>query len=275
MKNLLICSTLLSILFFSCGKDDETPSPGENNTQTNTTSNNSPAAKDDVSTLTEGESVTIDVMANDTDADKDALQISSAKVLSGKGSVSVNPDKKSLKFTTVAGDAGTTVIEYSVSDSKGGSATGKVTVTVKTKPVTYENFIKFNDASYIPNGGGWVQAGIFGYDYMRITQEINRDYFYSRYVEIKISSMFDYYEAGKTFTFTTTSATSDIPKGQAHVQFRDETQGPFKAVVYDAEEGQTIKLTVTKTHATGIYGYMQIDNITVTGGNKLSVRSNR
>lgn len=260
---------MLSSLLFSCGKDKD-PKP-----QTNSTQNSPPVTKDDVASLTEGTSITIDVLANDSDQDNNTLTISSAKLLSGKGTITVAGDKKTISISTAIGDDGTTVIEYSISDGNGGSATGKATVTVKAKQVVYENFINFNGTSYTPSSGGWIQAGIFGYDELTIKQDINTTNFQSRYVRVRISSMFDYWEAGETFTLTTTSSSEDIPEGKVYIEFVDQSGGLTKTNTYPALAGQTVKLTVTNAHATGINGYIEIENINLSGGNTLSAKSKR
>jgi hypothetical protein len=270
MKKYLFFAGLLSSLLLSCGKDKEDPQP-----KPKTSPNNLPVAYADSTALTEGSSTTIFPLANDTDEDNNSLIISSAKILSGNGSAVVTADKKSINFNTFAGDTGTTVIEYSVSDGKGGSATAKITVTVKKKQIVYQNFIRFNNTTYVPTSGYWVQAGFFGYDELTVSQDINTDNFESRFVEVRISSMFDYTETGKTYTFTTTTAKDHIQKGEAYVEYTDQSGGLMKSISYPALEGQTIRLTVTNKHATGINGYLEIDDISLSNGNKLSAKSNR
>jgi hypothetical protein len=269
MKKYFFLAGLFSTLLFSCGKDKD-PKP-----QTNSTQNTFPVTKDDVASLTEGTSTSIEVLANDSDQDNHTLIISSAKLLSGKGTVTIANDKKTINISTAIGDVGTTVIEYSISDGNGGSATGKATVTVKAKQVVYENFINFNGTSYTPSSGGWVQAGVFGYDELTITQDINSTNFESRFVRVRISRMFDYWEDGEIFTLTTKSSYSDLEKGEVYIEFVDQSGGLTKTKKYPALEGQTIKLTVTNAHATGINGYIEIENINLSGGNTLSAKSKR
>lgn len=96
-----------------------------------------PIASDDMATTNEDTSVTIDVLANDTDTDSDTLNITSATLDDGiDGTVTINPDG-TLTFTP--GDAfdqladGTSqdvTINYTVTDEHGGSDTGAVVVTV-------------------------------------------------------------------------------------------------------------------------------------------------
>jgi len=90
--------------------------------------NNPPVANDDADSTNEDSSVTIFVLANDTDADTgDTLSVHSA-TNGSNGSVVNNGD--SVTYTPNANFNGTDVFTYTVSDGKGGADTGSVTVTV-------------------------------------------------------------------------------------------------------------------------------------------------
>ena len=91
-------------------------------------SNRQPIANPDSATTTSGLSVTIPVLANDTDPDNHRLSVTGATQGSG-GSVRVNTDS-SVTYTANAAYSGIDRFTYTISDGNGGSATGTVTVTV-------------------------------------------------------------------------------------------------------------------------------------------------
>ncbi len=90
--------------------------------------NVAPVAKDDTGETTSGKEVTIDVLANDTDADGDTLTVvrfdqganGSVKLVDGK-----------LVYTPAAGFSGTDTFDYVITDPAGHEAKATVTVTVK------------------------------------------------------------------------------------------------------------------------------------------------
>ncbi|ELV8626614.1 cadherin-like domain-containing protein, partial [Vibrio cidicii] len=91
--------------------------------------NTLPDAKDDIISTDEGHAVTIDVLANDTDAEKETLSISSPSVIEGEGTVSIVDGK--LYFEPVDDDfSGKVKIEYAVTDPQKGTSTAVVEVTV-------------------------------------------------------------------------------------------------------------------------------------------------
>ncbi|HDG1518405.1 TPA: cadherin-like domain-containing protein, partial [Vibrio cholerae] len=91
--------------------------------------NTLPDAKNDIISTDEGNGVTIDVLANDTDAENETLSISSASVIEGKGTVSIVDGK--LYFEPVDDDfSGKVEIGYVVTDPQKGTSTAVVEVTV-------------------------------------------------------------------------------------------------------------------------------------------------
>ncbi len=86
-----------------------------------------PTAVDDLAETDEDTPVTIDVLANDTDPDGDALTVTGAT--SPDGTVSPNFDG-TLTFTPDPDFTGVTTITYTVSDPDGNEDTATVTVTV-------------------------------------------------------------------------------------------------------------------------------------------------
>lgn len=90
------------------------------------TSNNLPMAQADAVNVAVGDSITIDVLANDSDADGDALVITSASVDFGAVSIVGNQ----LLYVPTTNFVGRASIQYGISDQQGGTASNTVTVDV-------------------------------------------------------------------------------------------------------------------------------------------------
>ncbi|GGC23082.1 hypothetical protein GCM10011363_44470 [Marivita lacus] len=86
-----------------------------------------PVADDDTASTSEDTPVTIDVLANDSDPDGDALSVTSASALNG--SVVIEADDR-LTYTPNADFAGTDWIRYGAEDGEGDSDDAVVTVNV-------------------------------------------------------------------------------------------------------------------------------------------------
>ena len=92
--------------------------------------NDAPIANDDIASTPINTPVTIAVLANDTDADGDALTVSNPVVGdSTRGTVTLNPDG-TLNFIPANNVTGPVTITYTVSDGHGGTDTATVTVNV-------------------------------------------------------------------------------------------------------------------------------------------------
>ncbi|MFW1678150.1 Ig-like domain-containing protein [Pontibacter sp. JAM-7] len=91
-----------------------------------TASNNAPVAVNDSASTQANTSVSIAVLANDYDADGDALSITGTSGVNGGVTISGG----NLVFTPANGFSGTEIFNYSVTDGQGGYATGSVSVTV-------------------------------------------------------------------------------------------------------------------------------------------------
>ena len=91
--------------------------------------NQGPDAVDDAATTQENVSVTVDVLANDTDPDGDALLVDSVGQ-PANGSVTDHGDG-TVTYTPDAGFFGTDSFGYTVSDGNGGSDAATVTITVE------------------------------------------------------------------------------------------------------------------------------------------------
>ncbi len=89
--------------------------------------NKAPETVADTATTAQGAAVTINVLTNDSDANGDALTITSVSKPQF-GTATING--QSVIYTPNANFVGTDTIAYFVSDGKGGTAAGSVTVTV-------------------------------------------------------------------------------------------------------------------------------------------------
>lgn len=121
-------------------KDPLTVDDGDGGADTATTtitgSNDGPTAVADTATVGEDSTVTIDVLANDSDPDaSDSLSISAANVSIGNGSVSIvdgelQYDPGSDYNYLADGESAQVTVEYTVDDGNGGTDTAIATITV-------------------------------------------------------------------------------------------------------------------------------------------------
>ena len=79
-------------------------------------------------TTEEDAAATVAVLANDTDVDGDAIRVATVRVPS-HGATAINPDG-TIAYTPARNYSGTDRFTYTLTDSRGGSATGTVNVTV-------------------------------------------------------------------------------------------------------------------------------------------------
>ena len=96
-------------------------------TVTITPVNDAPVAAADTATTKEDMAVTIPVLANDTDVDGNTLTVASVNQ-GANGAVA--PAGTAVTYTPKANFHGTDTFTYTVSDGKGGTARGTVTITV-------------------------------------------------------------------------------------------------------------------------------------------------
>jgi hypothetical protein len=94
--------------------------------------NESPIAQDDKLTVAEdSDEATIDVLANDSDADPaDTLTITDVSDGSKNGTIEIADDKLSIRYTPAANAFGEETFTYTISDGQGGTATAEVTITI-------------------------------------------------------------------------------------------------------------------------------------------------
>jgi hypothetical protein len=92
--------------------------------------NDPPVAVDDSAETDMDTSVSINVLANDSDPDGDTLTVSDYETASAQGGMVQCTDAGMCTYSPPAGVAGTDTFGYTISDGKGGSASATVTVTV-------------------------------------------------------------------------------------------------------------------------------------------------
>jgi Ca2+-binding RTX toxin-like protein len=89
--------------------------------------NTGPIANSDTASIVTNQAVLIDVLANDTDADGDALMITSVDP-AANGAVAIEGNQ--LRYVPDVGFTGDETLIYTISDGQGGSATASVQITV-------------------------------------------------------------------------------------------------------------------------------------------------
>jgi large repetitive protein len=97
--------------------------------------NNDPVARTDTVTLLSGDSVVIDVLANDGDPDNDAISVVGVGPVDPALGALVN-GIGSVRFTASATFVGTFSTQYSISDGRGGTATGTIVIAIEPKITT-------------------------------------------------------------------------------------------------------------------------------------------
>ena len=111
---------------------DYTVSDGNGGTATATVRvtvrNAPPNVRDETRTMS-GDSITVAVLANDSDPNGDTLVIADFDATSAHGGT-VTQQGDSLTYTPAAGFHGTDTVDYVVSDGDGGTDTGTLTITV-------------------------------------------------------------------------------------------------------------------------------------------------
>jgi hypothetical protein len=117
--------------------------------------NDAPVASNDSAQTIVNQSVTISVLSNDTDADGDTLSLTSVT----SGAIGTTTRSGTAVVYSPTGYTGTDTFTYTVSDLKGGSATG--TVTVKVSASTSGN-PTIGDVVMAINAGGSQYAGSDG-----------------------------------------------------------------------------------------------------------------
>ncbi|MBU2423072.1 MAG: tandem-95 repeat protein, partial [Gammaproteobacteria bacterium] len=89
--------------------------------------NHLPVANPDTASLPWNQSLDVDVLANDTDSDGDALTVTQVTSEFGTAVILAN---QQLSYTPATDFIGTDVLVYSITDGKGGTASSELTVVV-------------------------------------------------------------------------------------------------------------------------------------------------
>ena len=111
-----------------------------------------PVAQNDMAEVDANDSVVIDVLANDSDADGDTLSVTEASAENGRGTVNADG---TLTYTPTPGFSGDDTITYTVSDPQGNTAVGSVAVTVDA---TADGVVDGSESDDLINVG-FVDAG--------------------------------------------------------------------------------------------------------------------
>jgi hypothetical protein len=93
--------------------------------------NDPPVAGNDSASTTKNTAVTIQVLANDADAEGDALAVISTTPPTKGGTVTILSGGTSVRFTPKSNFVGTDTFTYTASDGQGGTATATVSVVVR------------------------------------------------------------------------------------------------------------------------------------------------
>jgi len=91
--------------------------------------NTAPVASNDSFSIDFGDEATLDVLANDTDGEEQALKINAISV-AGNGSVDISTDQLTVIYSPNPGFSGTDSFTYTIYDGFGGEATATVNVVV-------------------------------------------------------------------------------------------------------------------------------------------------
>ena len=91
--------------------------------------NQSPAAVEDQVTTPNGQSILIDVMANDSDPDGDRISLTAVDSFLSEGTVEIRG--REVRYTPLDGFDGSDTFEYTITDSRGAKASATVTIEVE------------------------------------------------------------------------------------------------------------------------------------------------
>ncbi|KZN59327.1 hypothetical protein N473_03970 [Pseudoalteromonas luteoviolacea CPMOR-1] len=112
------------------------------------TDNTAPSAVDDSQEVTSNQSVTLNVLENDTDAENDTLYVINASAV--HGTVQINSDS-SLQYQSALDFIGVDTIEYTISDGQGGTSTATMRVNVVAQVQQSQPPVTMNDVAEVFN----------------------------------------------------------------------------------------------------------------------------
>ncbi|GGF48072.1 hypothetical protein GCM10011321_43070 [Youhaiella tibetensis] len=177
------------------------------------------------------------LLANDSDADGDALTITAVSA-ANNGTVSLDAVNGTITYTPNAGFSGAGGFSYTLSDGQGGSATGAVSVAVTSSSTTYSLFGSsdqpVNGSVYDPNS---VELGV------KFT--VSAD---GTITGIK------YYKSAQDLGTHTGSLWTSTGTLLATATFTNETASGWQVVTFNAPISVTAGVTyVASFHSNGYY----------------------
>ena len=200
-----------------------------------TPANSAPDADNDSASTTADQSVTVDVLANDDDADGDGLTIESVDG-PANGSASVNGDG-SITYTPDDSFVGSDSFSYTVSDGNGGSDSATVSVDVAEPSGDTGDEIRVSNASQLmqalqaASGGETVVLADGDYGTLDLNG-LNFDSFVTLTSETKLGASFDMLNVSNSSYIrvdgvhvdnpgdgATGDAFVDIGSGNHHIEF--------------------------------------------------------
>ncbi|MEZ5340421.1 MAG: Ig-like domain-containing protein [Acidimicrobiales bacterium] len=125
--------------------------------------NRSPVPRADVGRTTEGESLLVDVLANDTDPDNDPLQVESVAQQPLFGSAQLGDDG-TVTYQPNDGFTGTDRFSYVVVDTEGGRSVGHVRVGVMPRPTVNRAPKAYPDSYEVAAGNGAIALEVLAND---------------------------------------------------------------------------------------------------------------
>lgn len=135
---------------------------------TTTPTNHVPGGYDDSATTTSSQPVVVNVLANDRDADGDALKVSRITSAAAHGTATINADN-TVTYVSSSQYVGTDSFNYEVSDGKGGLDVATATITVTAPTSTAGMRINGTAGADVLSGGAgndWI-TGLEGNDELR------------------------------------------------------------------------------------------------------------
>ncbi|RYD68314.1 MAG: tandem-95 repeat protein, partial [Sphingomonadales bacterium] len=202
-----------------------------------------PVAVNDTYTINAGATAKLNVTTNDTDPDNDAVTLT-AVGSPAHGTVVVNADN-TLSYTPTTGYTGADTFTYTISDGKGGTATGTVNLTVKVpENAVAPTLVVGSDTVLVPTEGAamktslTLQAGdVVTFDWNFTTDDYApyKDFAFatvnaSTYSLSNTQATGDYGATGwNTFTFTAPTAGTYV-LGQGVMNDQDASVESYLAV---------------------------------------------
>lgn len=104
--------------------------------------NNAPTAVGDAYSTAHNSAINLPVLANDTDADGDALMVTAIADAPRHGTATIQPGATTVQYTPTTGYSGADLFQYTISDGRGGTSTATVSIIVGT-PTTMAGQVTF------------------------------------------------------------------------------------------------------------------------------------